>query len=138
MKKGDEFYIEYAVNITSWKQIDIIENKGFVGNVDSSTVIKLLELIWKKLARIVVWHIIMSVIHNSAIISKTAEIGENVCVGPYAIIDDNVKVRNNVKIAAHAIIKSDKTVDGRRSLFYRQFCCDRWSSSGQKFWWKYK
>ena len=73
MKKGDEFYIEYAVNITSGKQIDIIKNKGFVGNIDSSTVKKLLELIWKKLAMIVVWHIIMSVIHNSAIISKTVK-----------------------------------------------------------------
>ena len=38
MKKGDEFIIEYIVDITSGKPKDIIENKGFVGNIDSSTV----------------------------------------------------------------------------------------------------
>jgi len=53
------------------------------------------------------------VIHNSAIISKTAEIGENVDIGPYVVIADNVKIGNNVKIAAHAVIKSNTIVGDR-------------------------
>ena len=38
LKKGDEYIIEYTVNVTNGKPKDIIENKGFVGNIDSSKV----------------------------------------------------------------------------------------------------
>ena len=31
-------------------------------------------------------------IHNTAIISKSAQIGQNVSIGPYAVIGSNVKI----------------------------------------------
>ena len=33
----------------------------------------------------------MAKIHNSAIIGKDCKIGDNVFIGPYSVIEDNVK-----------------------------------------------
>ena len=38
LKQGDEFIIEYTVNINSGNATDIIESVGFVGNIDSSPI----------------------------------------------------------------------------------------------------
>lgn len=45
-------------------------------------------------------------IHNTAIISSDAVIGENVSVGAYAIIEGDVRIGDNNSIGSHAIIKS--------------------------------
>lgn len=42
--------------------------------------------------------------HKTATISKKAKIAENVEIGPYAVIDDNVEIAGGVKIYAHACI----------------------------------
>lgn len=39
--------------------------------------------------------------HNTAIISKEAKIGENVIIGPYSIIEDDVEIGDNTEIRAH-------------------------------------
>jgi len=44
-------------------------------------------------------------IHSTAIISKTAKIGEGTIIGPFAIIEDGVIVGESCKIAGHAIIR---------------------------------
>ncbi len=40
-----------------------------------------------------------------SIISKKAQIGKNVSIGPYCIIEDNVIIGDNTKIDSHTIIK---------------------------------
>ena len=43
-------------------------------------------------------------IHSSAIVSKHAQIGDNVEIGPYSIIHDNVVLYDNVRIGSHCEI----------------------------------
>lgn len=43
-------------------------------------------------------------IHQTAIISKTAKIGNNVKIGAYSIIGDNVNIGNDVEIMSHVCI----------------------------------
>ena len=42
LKKKDEFIIEYTVKVTNGKASDIIESKGFVANISSSTIINVI------------------------------------------------------------------------------------------------
>lgn len=51
----------------------------------------------------------MARIHQTAIVSKKAEL-DDVEVGPYAIIEDDVKVGKGAKVMAHAYIASGTTV----------------------------
>ena len=44
-------------------------------------------------------------IHPSAFIAKNVILGENCCVGAFAVIEDNVSIGNNCIIEAHAVIK---------------------------------
>ncbi|MCO5113503.1 MAG: UDP-3-O-(3-hydroxymyristoyl)glucosamine N-acyltransferase [Bdellovibrionaceae bacterium] len=48
-----------------------------------------------------------SPIHPTAQIHPTAELGQNVHVGPFAVIGADSKIGNNSKIAAHAVIEKD-------------------------------
>ncbi|MCC3306103.1 UDP-3-O-(3-hydroxymyristoyl)glucosamine N-acyltransferase [Sneathiella sp. HT1-7] len=43
-------------------------------------------------------------VHPTAIISPTAEIGENASIGPYAVIEDDVVVGANAIIGPHAVL----------------------------------
>ncbi len=45
-------------------------------------------------------------IHSTAIVSSEAEIGEDVEIGPYAIVEGDVEVGDGSKVAAHAALKS--------------------------------
>jgi len=51
-------------------------------------------------------------IHNTAIVSSKAEIGNNVDIGPFTIIEDKVKIGDNCKIGAHCTI-ADGTILSR-------------------------
>lgn len=46
----------------------------------------------------------MSDIHSSAIVSPKAKLGENIEVGPYVIIHDDVEIGDNCKIGPYAVI----------------------------------
>jgi len=46
----------------------------------------------------------MTNIHPTAIIGKSANIGENVAIGPYSIIEDDVTINDDCKIASHVLI----------------------------------
>jgi len=46
----------------------------------------------------------MSHIHLTAIVSGQAKIGDNIIVGPYAIIEDDVEIGNDCEIGPHAVI----------------------------------
>lgn len=43
-------------------------------------------------------------IHNTAIVSSKAEIGNNVQIGPFTIIEDKVKIGDNCSIGAHVTL----------------------------------
>ena len=46
----------------------------------------------------------MSMIHPTAVIASTAELGKDVSVGPFAIIEDDVVIGDRCRIDAHAVI----------------------------------
>lgn len=46
-------------------------------------------------------------IHSTAIIDSHAQLGHDVSVGPFAIIEAGVKIGNGSAIASHAVIKKD-------------------------------
>ncbi len=56
-------------------------------------------------------------IHSSAIISPTAELGRNVSVGPYSIIGDDVILHDDVRVASHCVIEGPSEF-GRGSIFF--------------------
>jgi UDP-N-acetylglucosamine acyltransferase len=43
-------------------------------------------------------------IHSTAIVAKTAQLGNNVSIGAYTIIEDDVVIGDNVEIRSHCII----------------------------------
>jgi UDP-N-acetylglucosamine acyltransferase len=56
-------------------------------------------------------------IHESAIISASAKLGERIAIGPYAVIEDEVELGDDCEIAAHAVIKKFTKL-GRRNRVY--------------------
>jgi UDP-N-acetylglucosamine acyltransferase len=56
-------------------------------------------------------------IHPSSIVSSNAELGNSVRVGPFCIIDDNVKISDNTELISHVSI-SGKTTIGKNNIFY--------------------
>ncbi len=59
-------------------------------------------------------------IHNTAILSKSAEIDPGVEIGPYSIIGDNVRIGRNTKIGPHVVIEGPTTIGEGCNVF--QFC----------------
>jgi len=49
-------------------------------------------------------------IHPSAYIAETAVIGENVTIGAFAVIEDNVHIGDNCKLGAHVVIRPYTTM----------------------------
>lgn len=60
-------------------------------------------------------------IHPTAIVSPGAEIGENVEIGPYAIIEDDVRIGNDCFIDAHVKVAQYTTVGPRCRIYYGAF-----------------
>ena len=56
-------------------------------------------------------------IHPTAIVSKTAELGEGVEVGPYTIIGPRVKIGAGTRILNHAVIDGHTTIGARCEIF---------------------
>lgn len=56
-------------------------------------------------------------IHNTAIISKSADIGKNVAIGPYTVIGDDVKIGDNTIIYSLAYV-GRKTKIGSSCIIY--------------------
>ena len=62
----------------------------------------------------------MSEIHKTAIIDKTVSIGNNVSIGPYTVIEGNVKIADN-NIIKSSVYISGNTDIGPGNIFY-PFC----------------
>ena len=56
-------------------------------------------------------------IHDTAIISETSKLGDNVDIGAYSIIGPNVKISNNTKIHSHVNITGNTSI-GKNNIFY--------------------
>ena len=56
-------------------------------------------------------------IHNTAIISDTSNLGENVEIGAYSIIGPNVKIANNTKIHSHVNIVGNTCIGSHNEIF---------------------
>ena len=54
---------------------------------------------------------------NNSIISSKAKIGENVLIGPYCVIEDNVIIGDNTKIDSYTIIKQYSTIGKNTHIF---------------------
>jgi len=56
-------------------------------------------------------------IHSTAVVSKKAELGSNVTIGPYSIIGDRVILHDDVQVASHCVIEGPSEF-GRGCVFY--------------------
>lgn len=56
-------------------------------------------------------------IHQSAIVSKKAQIGNNVKIDPYCIIGDDVTLNDNIELKSHVVIEG-KTTIGENTVIY--------------------
>jgi len=59
-------------------------------------------------------------IHQTAIVSKSAEISAGVEIGAYAIIGDEVRIGSNTTVGPHVVIEKLTTIGERCRIF--QFC----------------
>lgn len=59
-------------------------------------------------------------IHSTAIIEKSAQIGSNVSIGPFCYVGENVVIGDSCTLTSHVVIKRD-TVIGNHNTFF-QFC----------------
>ncbi|HXK49750.1 MAG TPA: acyl-ACP--UDP-N-acetylglucosamine O-acyltransferase [Clostridiales bacterium] len=56
-------------------------------------------------------------IHKTAIVSSKAEIGSNVEIGPFTIVEDNVVIADNCRIGAHVTLASGTRLDKDVQIF---------------------
>lgn len=55
-------------------------------------------------------------IHPTAIVSPECQMGENVEIGPYAIVEDNVEIGSGSKLDSHSIAKSGSRIGNNVSI----------------------
>jgi len=60
-------------------------------------------------------------IHNTAVVSNSAQIGEDCTVGPYCVIGDHVKLGPACILHSHVVLDGHLTI-GEKCEFY-SFCC---------------
>lgn len=56
-------------------------------------------------------------IHNTAIVSRKAQLAEGVVVGPYSIIGDEVKIGKNTRVGAHCLIEGNTAIGKECEIF---------------------
>ena len=62
----------------------------------------------------------MPEIHQTAIVDESAELGNDVVVGPYSIIEGGVTIGNNTRIDSHVVIRRHTSIGEDNRL--HQFC----------------
>ncbi len=62
----------------------------------------------------------MNQIHHTAIVSKKAELGNHISVGPYSIIEDGVVIDDHTVIGSHCYIYSGTEIGKNNQIF--SFC----------------
>ena len=59
----------------------------------------------------------MTAIHPQALVDPTAELAEDVEVGPFAIIGPDVTIDEGTVVGPHAILKGPTTIGARNRFF---------------------
>jgi UDP-N-acetylglucosamine acyltransferase len=59
----------------------------------------------------------MALIHPTALVDKTVELGDGVTVGPYSIIQGRVVIGHDTHIGPHAVIKDLTTIGNKCEIF---------------------
>ena len=60
-------------------------------------------------------------IHHTAIVSKNAEVEKEVSIGPYCVIEGNVKIQKGTELVSHVNI-SGNTHIGKNNKFFLSPC----------------
>src|SRR6266566_8324832 len=55
--------------------------------------------------------------YPSSVVSERATVAEDVCIGPYAVIEDDVEIGDGCQIGAHAVIKRFTSMGTRNRIF---------------------
>jgi UDP-N-acetylglucosamine acyltransferase len=58
----------------------------------------------------------MNQIHSTAIVSKKAKIAENVTIGPFVIIEDDVEIGNDCNIGPHVVIYNGARIGNKVTI----------------------
>jgi len=58
-----------------------------------------------------------NLIHKTAMISDKVKLGDNVRVGPYAVVDGQVTLGDNITIGAHCVVEGDTTIGNGCQFF---------------------
>ena len=59
----------------------------------------------------------MTQIHETAVVSETADLAENVVVGPYSIIESDVSIANGTVIDSHVVIKGKTSIGSDNHIY---------------------
>lgn len=59
----------------------------------------------------------MAKIHPLAVVSSKAELGQNVEVGPFAIVEDDVRIGDGTTLASHVVVKNGTTIGSNNQVF---------------------
>jgi len=59
----------------------------------------------------------MNNIHTTALVNPNAKLGENLIVGPYAVVEGDVEIGNDCFVGAHAVIYSGARIGNRVKIF---------------------
>ncbi len=57
-------------------------------------------------------------IHPTAIVDSTAEIGENVKIGPFSVIGENVRIGKETVIGSHVVVGKNTTIGERNRIYH--------------------
>jgi NDP-sugar pyrophosphorylase family protein len=124
-------YLEFAHNIEKYWKVYQLE-KPVIGDVDSYTIEtndcflvgiadvnfrwRMIEIIKSKGGNFI------NLIHPTAIVSKTAKLGEGNIINPYCMIGPNVQIGNFNLLTSQSVISHDCTV-GNNNAFSTALLC---------------
>lgn len=102
---------------TCINDIPVIGNSDDIDNIDLSGIDAFHISIGDNKARQEIYrmlkakgHSLLTIVHPTAVISKTAEIGEGCFIGPKAVIQNNVRISNVTLINTAAVIEHDNVL----------------------------
>ncbi len=59
----------------------------------------------------------MKIIHSTAVIADTVELGRDVCIGPYCCLDGNVVLGDNCQLDTHVVVTGNTTIGAGTRIF---------------------
>jgi UDP-N-acetylglucosamine acyltransferase len=59
----------------------------------------------------------MTEIHETAVVAKGAEVGENVSIGPYSVVGSEVALRDGVTLLAHVVVDGRTTIGANTRVY---------------------